>query len=390
MKILQVISTPPFAWETGGCARVAFGLSRGLARIGHEVKILTTDLYKSDARWSSNGKLEIIDGVEILRFKDVNHTIAWKKKIYISPGIINYLRKNITQFDIVHLHDLISIQAIATSRYCEKFNKKYFLTTHGSIPWTQKNNLINRIYLNFFGKKILSRATKVLTLNETEANICHSMGIKKDNIEILPNGIDLSEYSQIPKRGNLKGLMGIDNKNKIILYLGRIHRSKGLSLLVEAAKIIFTDYDDFTIVFIGPDDGYGQDLRKKIDTLGLSGKVVFTGFLPENEKYSALLDADVFVTPLFTGFPITFIESLICGTPILTTNEGDSLGWIDGNVGFVTEYTPEELAKGILKILLNEELLYEFRKNAEYLVRNRFNWDRIAEETERLYAKSLE
>ena len=102
---------------------------------------------------------------------------------------------------------------------------------------------------------------------------------------------------------------------------------------------------------------------------------------------AAFPDADVFVTPSFTGFPVTFLEACLCGTPIVTTGRGDLLGWIDGAVGFNTEYTPEALADAIGRLLADDILRAKFGEQARELVRTRYNWQAIVRDIETFYAK---
>ena len=70
--------------------------------------------------------------------------------------------------------------------------------------------------------------------------------------------------------------------------------------------------------------------------------MIFTGFVSREDKMAAFTDADVFVTPKLTGFPSRSSRHA-SGTPIMTTGNGDLLGWVDNTVGFNTAYTPERL-----------------------------------------------
>ena len=120
MKILQIVSTPPFAWATGGCARVVYDISKELVKRGHDVTILTTDLYEPGKRFPYKANPEFIDGIRIIRFKYISNWLAWKNKIYISPGLIWYLKNHLQEYEIIHLQDLISVHAVATVKYCKK------------------------------------------------------------------------------------------------------------------------------------------------------------------------------------------------------------------------------------------------------------------------------
>ncbi|PKL74046.1 MAG: hypothetical protein CVV29_00340 [Methanobacteriales archaeon HGW-Methanobacteriales-2] len=385
--MLQVISTPPFAWETGGCARVVYDLSRHLAERGNEINILTTDMYKPNQRYCLTDNKE--DGLNIIRFKNISNSLAWKYKLYLSPGMIKYLKNNLNCYDVVHLQDLISGAAIATARYCKKYKIPYVLTSHGSLPWLMEENIQNRFFSLLGGRKILDNASKVIALNKTEKESFEKLNVPPEKIEVIPNGVDLSIYSKLPKKGEFKKKYGVAEYEKIILYLGRIHKSKGINMLVESFLSIKNRLNNVKLVIVGPDDGFLDVLIKQIHYSDIAGDVIFTGPLHGLNKIEAYVDADLFVTPSFSGFPLTFLESCICGTPIITTNKIEELDWINGNVGFVVGYSSDQISEIILKILDDDGLLSKLSINSVCFVKENFGWDKISESVERLYYEVL-
>ena len=103
----------------------------------------------------------------------------------------------------------------------------------------------------------------------------------------------------------------------------------------------------------------------------------------------AYADADVFVTPSFSGFPITFLEACACGTPIITTNNGDKLDWIDDKVGYVVKYDKDQLRDAIFKVLSDDELRRRFGGGGKRLAKEEFGWDKIVKRVEDLYISCL-
>ena len=132
--------------------------------------------------------------------------------------------------------------------------------------------------------------------------------------------------------------------------------------------------------------GHNEEFRERVRSLDLDERVIFTGFVSKEDKMAAFTDADVFVTPSFTGFPVTFLEACLCGTPIVTTGQGDLLAWIEGTVGFNTGYTPEALADAIGQLLADDALRARFGAQAKELIRTRYNWQAIVRDIEALYA----
>jgi glycosyltransferase involved in cell wall biosynthesis len=384
MKIAQVISTPPFAWATGGCARVVYDLSKGLVRKGHEVTILTTDLYKPSQRYSK--AQEYSDGVNILRFPYVNNILAWNYKVYISPKLISYLKDHLREYELIHLHDLISMQAYATSKYCIKYKIPYIVSTHGSATWLSQKRILNRSFNRFAGYMILENAEIITVLNKNEAKDCRDLGILKDII-VLNNPIDMSNFKNLPKRMEFKDRYGINYESKIILYLGRIEKSKGLDLLVEAFALLYEDLDDAILVISGQDDGYLDDLNRLINKLKIENRVLITGFLDERDKLRAYVDSDVHVSPRsWEPFGMTLIESSACGTPVICSKGCGIAHLIDGNSGLAVTYDKHDLKDALIRILSDKKIRSEFARKGKSLVSEQFESLKMIEKIEKIYS----
>lgn len=100
------------------------------------------------------------------------------------------------------------------------------------------------------------------------------------------------------------------------------------------------------------------------------------------------IDSNVFVTPRFYGFPITFLEAMACGAPIITTNNGDFIEGIDNEIGFVAEYDKKELKNRLFEILVDDELRKMFKENAKKKSDD-YEWDEIIEKIGKVYEKVL-
>lgn len=381
LKILQVVSTPPFAWATGGCARVVYDLSKELAKMGHSVTILTTDMYEPKKRYKFNNN-EFIEGVEIIRYKYYSEVLAWKYKIYISLGMISYLKNHVSDYDVVHLQDLLSFQGIMTSIYCKRHNIPYILTAHGSLPFLMKNKILNKLLF----QRIVSDAQNLTALTNDEFNLFKKIGVDGNKITIIPNGVDFKNNTI--EKGLFRHKYKIGNNLKIILYLGRIHKTKGLDTLVNVFYRLLKCNEETILVIAGPDDGFLQKIQKLTNKLKITDKVLIPGPLYGKEKFEAYLDSDVFVTPKFSGFPLTFLESCSCDTPIITTNANDSADWIDDNVGYVVDYSEKNLFNAIKRVLTNDSVQNKFKSNYKRTIL-KFTWACIAKKYEKLYIDTL-
>jgi len=235
------------------------------------------------------------------------------------------------------------------------------------------------LYDLLWGHKLYKGASIAIALNDTEAEACKTMGINDEKIVIVPNGVDLSQFNILPKKGEFRKNYSISGDEKIILYLGRLHKSKKIDMLLKAFSILLKKMDNARLLL---------SLEKLAKELKISKKILFTGPVSEDKKIKAFVDADVFVTPRFYGFPITFAEACACGLPIVTTDQGEYLDWIDKKVGFVVKPNINLLADAIFKVLSDEKLRRGFSKNAQNLSKTRFNWSEISKKFEEIYSKA--
>ena len=378
MKILQVI--PRFNPALGGGVNVVYNISKFMAMRGHDVTIITTN-YKFDIEYS---KIIGKEGVEVIPFD-----YLFNLHLFIpSPTMKDWLSKNIKKYDIIHLNGARAYQNNIIYKYAVKYDVPYVLQTHGSILRIIEIQRLKRLYDIIWGYKLYKGASKVIALTQSEAEACISMGVTKNKVEIIPNGVDLNEFNNFPRKGKFREKYSIGNNEKLILYLGRLHKSKGIALLLKAFSDLIKDLDDAKLIFVGPDDGYKNKLEKLANDLDVTNEVIFTGHVSENEKMMALIDADVFVTPRFYGFPITFLEALACGVPIITTTEGDFIEGFNNEVGFVVEYDKKELKSKLVEILVNDELKKRFKENAKKKS-NDYDWRVLVEKMERMYEGCL-
>jgi glycosyltransferase involved in cell wall biosynthesis len=382
MKILQVISylNPKF----GGDVNVCINLSKGLVNLNHEVTIITTD-YHFDPQFADTIQAE---GVKVIPF----HCMANFGRFLYSPSVKTWLEKNIMGFDIIHLHLYRSYQNVAIQTFAKKYRIPYILQAHGSVhPSFEKHYLKNmkKIYDFVWGDKIRRDAAKLIALTETEAEQYKLLGVPKNKICIIPNGINLYEFQNFPKNGEFKKKFKIPNDYKVILFIGRLNKTKGLDLLIDAFYDLNITTKGVRLIIAGPDDGYLSAILKKIQKLNLQDEIFVTGFISQEEKVQAFIDSDVFVTPSYSGFPVTFLEACACGLPIITTTHGDMLNWINNYVGIVVEYNHGTLRNAIIRILNESGIKVRFGKNGKDLVKKEFNWATITLSLEKEYSQSI-
>jgi len=383
MRILHIISTFPPAYAFGGPPKVAFDVCKELAKRGHYVEVYTTNAYDQRRNFKSLDKQIVVCNIKVTYFSNLLRI----NNLYVAPEMVAKLWKTLENFDIVHVH-------FGRQPYDTFFGLKekalsapYVLQAHGALPHIGRMGWAKLFYDKLFGWRTIKNASRVIALSNVEAEQYKRVGVPEEKIAIIPNGIDLSEYAELPPKGSFKKKFNIPEDRKIILYLGRIHKTKGIDILIKAYAYLKNEMKcrNAVLVIAGPDDGYLGEARTLVNSLGLYDSVMFTGFISNEDKLKALIDAEIFVTPSFYGFPITFLEACVVGTPIVTTNLGDTLEWINGKVGYVVQPKTEYLARAIYQIIIDEKLHERLSRNSQNIVKTVFSIEKVVDKLEQLY-----
>jgi glycosyltransferase involved in cell wall biosynthesis len=385
MKILVVTATFP-PRKFGGITTVSYNISKKLVERGHDVTVYTTDLGdQTNSRLKVN-ETESIDGMNVYYFKNFSNSLAFKYRLFLPLQMMLKFKKNLNEFDIIHLHDFRSSLSILVQHYAKKYKIPYILQAHGSLVTPQKK-LFKKFFDYLWGYAILRNATNLIAVSEREINEYKTMDVDKNKIKLVQNGIDISPYYNLPDKGEFrKNYPSLKINDKIILYLGRIHECKSIDLIIMAFADLLKDLDKVKLVIVGPDDGFLLNLKNLIKELNIDDKVLFTGPLYERDKTEAYVDADVFVSMRNDEiFGITFLEALASGTPVICSKEGGIANYINGIAGLSIEYDKEILKNELIDILTNEELKIRFGNNGKLLVNKRFNLDNVVDKFERIY-----
>ncbi|NPE28857.1 glycosyltransferase [Methanococcoides sp. SA1] len=385
MKILQVSNFFKPSWETGGVTKVNYELSRNLVLRGHDVTVYTTDGYSSRLDVQKNKPVDV-DGIRVYYFSNLFRSFVKKVKLtnpYYLPFV---LRKEIKNFDIIHIHEHRTLPAALIRHYAKKHNIPYVVQSHGSVlPFFQKSKL-KKLFDHIFGYKILNDASKLIALTETEANQYVEMGLDESKICIIPNGINIEEFNDLPSKGEFKNKYSIKDDEKIILYLGRIDKIKGIDLLINAYSDLINEVDDARLIIVGPNSDYLPILEEQIMNLGIDDKVLFTGPLYGRDKLEAYVDADVYVLPSrYETFPNTVLEAAACGTAVIITDRCGIMDVVDGKLGYVVEFDKKQLSESIVNSLVNENSLIKIGSSNRKQILFDFSWHKIVEDLEDMY-----
>jgi glycosyltransferase involved in cell wall biosynthesis len=393
VRILKVSQTYfPFQAEGGRPTKVR-ALANGLARRGHDVTVLTTDMGfgkpggppepPSRIRWGWRAEE---GGVAAIYLR----TWARYRALTLNPEILSFCAETLGSFDVVHIYGLYDLIGFPVASRCSRRGIPYVVEPIGMFRPIVRSLWLKRAYHFLGGKRLVQRASRVIATSDKEQEEFISGGIAESNIIVRRNGVEVPE--RLPEPGSFRRERGIPAKAKLILFLGRLIAKKSPDLLLRAyakwrqdAGRVMTS----VLVLGGPDegDGYLPKLENLSRELGLGEIVQFTGPLYDQAKWAAYRDADVFVLPSqHENFGNTAAEAVACGAPVIVTDRCGIAPVVNGRAGLVVPYGEAELERALEKILAEESPRDRYQIGCEEVARD-LTWKEPITEMEALYSK---
>tara|TARA_Y100000310_G_C20697231_1_gene826564 strand:- start:1894 stop:3075 length:1182 start_codon:yes stop_codon:yes gene_type:complete len=388
VNILHVVPAFFPALRYGGPARSVYEIAKEQAKRGHNVTVFTSNLY-IEGKVPSNTPV-IVDGITVFYF---DYSAFWKKlgaHFVVVPNMKTIASKmfEVNLFDIVHLHEFRNYFSPIISSLCKKHSIPFFVTPRGTMYSRSVGVLKKKLFDILFGQGILKNAKAITALADKEKSELHNLfSVPEEKIFVVPNGVNAGDFSNLPPKKLLREKLGLLPNKKIILFLSRINKMKGLDILVNAFSLLS---GDSVLVIAGAPEGseknYLDSVKQLVAQQGLSEKIFFAGLLKGKEKLAAYSAADVFVLPSrYEPFGLVILEALASNCPVVATI-GCGLGkqLAEENAAIVVESNAREMAEAINSILTNESKRKNLIKNGSNFVR-KFSWSNTVDKLEEVY-----
>ncbi|MGG2201576.1 glycosyltransferase [Paenibacillus validus] len=382
MKILHVIAN--LAPRYGGPAKAIMGMARSLVGLGHQVTIFTTNQDGPGVLDVPLYKPTFHEGVEI-RYFPIQNPRYWGT----SFSLANALRREIPNYDIVHTHSLYLFHNWMAGMYCRHYRVPFIVRPHGTLdPYIyQRNRSRKRIMELLFENKNMKSASALHYTTEEEMLLARPVTFNSKGF-VVPNGVDLDEYANMPEIGGFRKQYPELTEKKIILFFSRLNFKKGLDILVDAFSKIHQQIPDAFLVIAGPDnENYGEKVRQWIGERNIGDKVLFTGMLTGTKKLEALQEADLFVLPSYSeNFGISVIEALICGTPVLISDKVNI--WrevVVHRAGRAAPCDSNAFASEMKDLLSNPQICDDMGERGKRFVANYYDWEHVGQQLEKEY-----
>ncbi len=302
--------------------------------------------------------------------------------------------------------DSIKIQKIAVEESASLIHFPYnwsfpfkkrvptILTIHDVIPFTFREamGLFRNLFIYKPAIKIACRLNDVITTvsHFSKKDISQKVKVNEDKIKVIYNGIrtpykpDNNMKNSLIKRFKLQ--------NGFILNVGGIHERKNIVRLIHAfAKLIKIDDYPGKLVITGKVSGapYQEKMKtlcdQAINEEKIHEKVVFTGFITDEELDTLFSLADLFVYPsLYEGFGIPVLEAMNTGTPVITSRTTALKEVADDAALLIDPEDINDIYSAMKKILNTPDLRKELIKKGKIRAKE-FSWDKTAKEYLKLY-----
>lgn len=257
----------------------------------------------------------------------IRNIIPQRLHVFYKSRVIN---KFLKRYDI----DVIYSHSMEMSFWLDK-NLNTVEHMHGAvnaINLSKYDYLRIRLISNlweFIRKKVLLKAKQIIAIDEA----CFELASKYNNqrnIHLIRNFVDTTVYF---RDKNISGILSKNTKSKIVLFVGRIEEVKGLQLFVDAIAELRKHSNEWIGVVVGKGT-YEETLRSYISYQQMDDAIVFTGpVYDQNELRKIYNQAEILLlTSYHEGIPMTILESLACGTPVLATDVGGISKLADGKM----------------------------------------------------------
>jgi glycosyltransferase involved in cell wall biosynthesis len=344
---LRVLHVTPYyadAWGYGGIPRVSVTLARALARRGHAVTVLTTDAGDARSRAPGTSFTEGPDEVRVQIFPNLSNRLAYGLQLFVPLGLGAWLRRHARAFDVAHVHACHHLPGTIAARHLRAAGVPYVLAPHGTAPLIERRRLAKWIFDATLGRGLLAGAARVIAVSAAERRQLLALGVPAPKIEVVPNPIDLSEFSAPIPRGRFRQRLGLDGR-PLVLFLGKLTPRKCVDVLVEAMAAL--PREDAVLVIAGNDLGPGPSIRRLAARRGLAARTIFTGLLRGRGRLEALADAERVVDPSRDEvFGLVPLEALCSGTAVVVADDSGCGEVIDRTGGgrVVSQGDPAALA----------------------------------------------
>jgi len=393
-----VAAEPEFGMpDTGGQVVYVLELSKHLARLGYRVDIYTRKFEKQKQIEKVDDRVRVIripcGGKEFIPKETLCEDIPeWVENAteYIQSKKLTYTFINSHYWDA----------GLAGQGVANRLDIPHLFTPHSIGAWKRDNMDGDPAELEEkynFNKRI--REEKVIfdecdvviatTGQQRHVLLGGDYDVPESKIQVIPPGYDDTRFYPVSYATKQALKKELDAEGPIVLALGRLARNKGYDLLIESMPAVVERVPEARLLLaIGSnqlsefEEGLLQELKEKAASLGISDKVIFRGYVPDELLADYYRVADVFaLSSRYEPFGMTAVESMACGTPTVVTTEGGLWPLLTWGVDalYANPFDPPAYGHAIANILQFPRVYQQLAKYGSQTARARFTWTGISQ-----------
>ena len=364
MRVLHV--TASMSLNRGGSTTAMRGLAAALARQGMHCEVVTAQGpdVGSDA--------PPIPGVKMHSFDTEFPAPFWTG---YSRKLARFLDSEARNFDVVHAHQTMPYTTYAAFRAARKHALPYVLSLRGDLAaWALRHKRLRKwAYRKALLDNVMRSADALHSLSPVEATRAAELGYETPTFTI-PNGVAVDDPSPSAASEFLKSHPTLAGR-RIVLFLGRLHRIKGVDVLARGFSMAATRFPDAVLLIVGPDEGARALMESILAQAGVLDRAVFTGMLTGDRKQAALQCAELFVQTSHTeGFSNSVLEALAAGLPVVISEQCNFPEVVEHGAGFVVPLNDAAVCEAIGKLLSDPRLGARMGCNGRKLATERYSW----------------
>jgi len=379
---IQQNSPNNYKYTYGGSVLATYYLALEMSRKGKDIMVFTTS-------YNSKDSIEEYNNLKIYRY-------GTNFRFLTSNISLGYFYKPLTyNADIVHVSFDIPPSPFAGLIYTRKKNLPLVITYHGD--WEDSyGNILRRLGVGFHNRllvdKLLSAAKVIISPSSIYINSSKFLKKYEDKIIVIPNGINLEEFKIPYSKKECREKLGLPTHKNIILFFGYLVPYKSPDILLKTFPKILKKVPDTLLVFAG--NGVMEEELKRLSIeLKVEKCVIFAGYVGKEHRPLYYKAADIFCLPSTMRtecHPIAILEAMACGIPIVASKIGGIPDIVkDGENGLLVPPKDENaLADAIIYLLENKDIRERMGRNGRDKV-ERYSWEKIAEETEKIYEELI-
>ena len=232
--------------------------------------------------------------------------------------------------------------------------------------------------------------------NSTKNDIVRHYPFAKGRVYVTPLAYDAQKFNLNVSQKDVRRVRDqYSIVRDYVLYLGTLKPSKNIEGLITAFKKVISNSEflnsNLKLVIAGKKGWMFESIFEKVKKLGLQEDVIFTDFVPEEDKPGLISGAKAFVLPSFwEGFGLDVLNAMACGVPVVVSNVG-SLPEVVGSAGILVDpESTESIANGIKEVLLAPATKYNSLKGEGLARAKDFSWEKTARETLEVLTKHVQ